>query len=67
MTQEQPPEQDVQRQYVEKLKALNLQATILANTQSIKEITEHTIDTMEKTLGFTFRSFGARAPRPPMI
>ncbi len=38
----------------EKLKALHRHATVLAKTQSIKEIGEHTVDAMENTLGFTW-------------
>ena len=50
MTQKQNPAQQVQRQY-EKLKALHLHATKLAETQNIKEIAEHTVDAMYTALG----------------
>lgn len=40
-----------------KIKALHQHATILAKTQKIEEIAEHTIDAMENTLGFFWASF----------
>ncbi len=44
--------------YQSRLEALHSSSSRLAETQSIEEISEYTIDVMEKALGFTWVGFG---------
>jgi len=45
------------RAYEAKLEALHAHANILSNVNSIDDIADYTLDTMENTLGFTWASF----------